>query len=87
MVIPTFHMRPQPNVVFFGVIFNHGCPSMVVTYIRSTNEHVPTTIVGHSTRGDGFFHMRQFLTLHMHSLKIGYRKRGIKFLMMSCALP
>ena len=31
---------------------------MAVTYIRSTGEHVPTTIIGASTRGDDFFHVK-----------------------------
>eukprot|EP00670_Eutreptiella_braarudii_P019985 CAMPEP_0174358964 /NCGR_PEP_ID=MMETSP0811_2-20130205/45662_1 /TAXON_ID=73025 ORGANISM="Eutreptiella gymnastica-like, Strain CCMP1594" /NCGR_SAMPLE_ID=MMETSP0811_2 /ASSEMBLY_ACC=CAM_ASM_000667 /LENGTH=56 /DNA_ID=CAMNT_0015493185 /DNA_START=14 /DNA_END=180 /DNA_ORIENTATION=+ len=32
--------------------------SMVVTYVQSTGGHVPATMVGLSTPGDGFFHVK-----------------------------
>ena len=39
-------------------------PGMVVRYIRSTGEHVSATIIGPSTRGDDFFHVKYMRNGH-----------------------
>mmetsp|Transcript_72063 Transcript_72063/g.120885 ORF Transcript_72063/g.120885 Transcript_72063/m.120885 type:complete len:97 (-) Transcript_72063:41-331(-) len=39
-------------------------PGMAVTYIRSTGEHVSATIIGPSTRGDDFFHVKYMRNGH-----------------------
>ena len=39
-------------------------PGMAVTYIRSTGEHVSATIIGPSTRGDDFFHVKYIRNGH-----------------------
>ena len=41
---------------------------MAVTHIRSTGEHVPATIIGPSTRGDGFFHVKCMRNGHVLSI-------------------
>ena len=33
-------------------------PGLAVTYIRSTAEHAPATIIGRSTREEGFIHLK-----------------------------
>ena len=39
-------------------------PGMAVTYIRSTGEHVSATIIGPSTCGDDFFHVKYMRNGH-----------------------
>mmetsp|Transcript_62087 Transcript_62087/g.103088 ORF Transcript_62087/g.103088 Transcript_62087/m.103088 type:complete len:87 (-) Transcript_62087:26-286(-) len=43
---------------------NVAIAGMAVTYIRSTGEHVPTTIIGASTRGDDFFQVKYMRNEH-----------------------
>ena len=39
-------------------------PGLAVTYIRSTGEHAPATIIGRSTRGDDFIHLKYMRNGH-----------------------
>jgi hypothetical protein len=39
-------------------------PGMAVAYVWSTGGHVPATIAGPSTRGDGFFHVKYMQNGH-----------------------
>ena len=39
-------------------------PGMAVTYDQSAGEHVPATILGPSTAGDGFFHVKYMQNGH-----------------------
>ena len=49
-------------------------PGMVVMYIRSTGEHVSATIIGPSTRGDDFFHVKYMRNGHDDSFVPRNRK-------------
>eukprot|EP00670_Eutreptiella_braarudii_P006805 CAMPEP_0174280678 /NCGR_PEP_ID=MMETSP0809-20121228/974_1 /TAXON_ID=73025 ORGANISM="Eutreptiella gymnastica-like, Strain CCMP1594" /NCGR_SAMPLE_ID=MMETSP0809 /ASSEMBLY_ACC=CAM_ASM_000658 /LENGTH=133 /DNA_ID=CAMNT_0015373711 /DNA_START=252 /DNA_END=653 /DNA_ORIENTATION=+ len=43
---------------------NVAIAGLGVTYIRSTGEHAPATIVGPSTRGDDFIHLKYMRNGH-----------------------
>ena len=47
-----------PVLVSFSAMADVATPGKAVTYVWSTSEHVPATIVGPSTHGDGFFHVK-----------------------------
>ena len=45
-------------LLWFLAMKNVAIAGLGVTYIRSTGEHAPATIVGPSTRGDDFIHLK-----------------------------
>ena len=49
-------------------------PGMAVTYIRTTSEHFSATIIGPSTRGDDFFHVKYMRNGHVFEGKLYFTK-------------
>ena len=57
LLIPTLYLPLQPNAV-------RSTSGIAVTYIWSTGEHVPATIIRPSTIGDGFFDVKYMQNGH-----------------------
>ena len=51
-------------LVRFSAMADVATPGMAVTYVWSTGEHAPATIVGPSTGGDGCFHVKYMRNGH-----------------------
>ena len=51
-------------LLWFLAMKNVAIAGLGVTYIRSTGEHAPATIVGPSTRGDDFIHLKYMRNGH-----------------------
>ena len=63
----TFCLALHPTALCLGVIFSHDdviTPGLAVTYIRSTGEHAPATIIGCSTCGEDFIHLKYMRNGH-----------------------